>query len=179
MDEDAELTSRGGVRLRVRAAARQDEDLLAEFFSHVSTDDLRFRFLTGLTEVRHAQLAAMLAVDHQQSETFLAFGSIDGTLVAVAMLAGDGKSATAEVAISVRADYKHKGVSWALLEHVAHFAEALGMKALISIESRANREAIELEREMGFSVTDYPGDPTLVLVRRVLDPAGSSPQPAS
>ncbi|OAN64933.1 GNAT family N-acetyltransferase [Sphingomonas sp. TDK1] len=169
MSESTELTTRGGVRLRVRPASPKDEPELADFFSHVAPDDLRFRFLTGLAKVRHEQLVAMLSVDHRQAETFVAFEAATETLVAVAMLAGDRELSTAEVAISVRADYKHKGVAWTLLDHAARFDEALGVGSLISIESRANREAIELEREMGFSVSDYPGDPTLVMVRRVLN----------
>ncbi|TJW71389.1 MAG: GNAT family N-acetyltransferase, partial [Mesorhizobium sp.] len=36
------------------------------------------------------------------------------------------------------------------------------------IENRENQAAIELEREMGFTVAAYPDDPTLVLVRRDL-----------
>ncbi len=174
MTEPPVLTTRGGVGLRVRPASIDDEARLADFFAHVAPDDLRFRFLTGLAQVRHEQLAAMLSVDHKQAETFLAFDAANDLLIAVAMLAGDRQLSTAEVAISVRADYKHKGVSWTLLDHVAKFAEVLGFASLISIESRANREAIELEREMGFSVTDYPGDPTLVMVRRELNAAAAA-----
>ncbi len=174
MTETTELTTRGGVRLHIRAVQTSDEPLLTDFFRHVAPDDLRFRFLTGLTEVRHEQLAAMLSVDHRRAETFLAFDAGDHRLVAVAMMAGDPQLATAEVAISVRADCKHKGISWTLLDHVAHRAAELGFAALISVESWANHEAIELEREMGFSVTEYPGDSTLVMVRRELTtaPAG-------
>lgn len=164
------LKTKGGVTLRVRAANAGDEPVLAEFFSHVAPDDLRFRFLSGLAQVRHEQLVAMLSVDHKAAETFFAFDEESGTLAAVAMLAGDSDLDTGEVAISVRADYKHKGVAWCLLEHLARFAAGIGFRALVSIESRDNREAIELEREMGFSVKEYPGDPTLVMVRRELDP---------
>lgn len=37
-----------------------------------------------------------------------------------------------------------------------------------SIESRENRAAIEVERDMGFTVKMDPDDPTLVLVQRKL-----------
>ena len=167
----AELITRGGLRLHVRTAEPADEVLLAEFFRNVAPDDLRFRFLTGLNQVRREQLMAMLSVDHERTETLLAFDPGQDKLVAVAMLAGDEQLHTAEVAISVRADCKHKGVGWTLLDHVLRFAEQRGFSAVISIESRANREAIELEREMGFSVEEVPGDPTLVIVRRPLSAA--------
>ena len=59
-------------------------------------------------------------------------------------------------------------MSWKLLEHVARFAEAAGVKTLQSIESYANHAAIELECDMGFTARPYPGDATLVLVERKL-----------
>lgn len=168
MDDTVELITQGGVHIRLRTASPQNEPALAEFFTHVAPEDILFRFLTGLRQVRREQLVGMLASDDPHSRSFLAFDDEDGTLIATAMLACDKSFDTAEVAISVRADYKHKGVGWALLEYAIQAAGALGVATVLSIESRANRGAIDLEREMGFSVVEYPGDPTLVMVRREL-----------
>ena len=63
-----------------------------------------------------------------------------------------------------RDDYRNRGLGWSLLQHVAHYAKARGLKRLHSVESRANRAAIELEREMGFQVRPFEGDSTLVIV---------------
>ena len=38
-------------------------------------------------------------------------------------------------------------------------------------EPRDNRAAIALEREMGFTASAFPGDATLTLLRKELDPA--------
>ena len=86
----------------------------------------------------------------------------------VLAISGSAIMTNAEVAISVRADYKHKGVAWELLHHVAHFAAAKGIKSLQSIESRENHEAIELELKQGFVATAYPDDPTLLLISKDL-----------
>jgi len=51
----------------------------------------------------------------------------------------------------IRPDFKGRGVSWELLEHVACFAEELGGRGTQSIESNDNHAAIELEREMGYT----------------------------
>ncbi|WP_293881562.1 GNAT family N-acetyltransferase [Sphingomonas sp.] len=165
------LTTRTGFRFHVRPARPADEGTLAEFFTHVTRDDLRFRFLTGLNEVGHDRIAALATVDHKQTENFLAFDEHGSTMIATAMLACDPALDRGEVAISIRNDYKHRGISWELLAHIARFAEAKGVKTLESIESRENHAAIELEREMGFTAEPYPGDPTLILVRRTLDQA--------
>ena len=162
------LTTRDGFAFEVRAARSTDEPMLAEFFTHVASDDLRFRFLSGQKTVSQAQLATMTRHD-RHTENFLAV--VDGTPIATAMLACDPLRERGEVAIAVRSDYKHRGVGWELLAYVARHAEASGIQVLESIESRANHSAIELEREMGFTVTSCPGDASLVVVRRELQPA--------
>ena len=161
-DWSGDLTTRSGLQIGVRPVSAADEALLAEFFTHVSKDDLRFRFLSGLEKVGADQIARLTHVDHARTEDFLAF---DGDLlVATAMVAADPAFETAEVAIAMREDYRGRGVGWTLLRHVARFAKAKGLRKLVSIESRANSAAIDLEREMGFRVTPCAGDSTLVSV---------------
>jgi threonine dehydrogenase-like Zn-dependent dehydrogenase/GNAT superfamily N-acetyltransferase len=167
-DWSYDLVTRTGLVLHVRPVNSQDEAPLAEFFRRVTPEDLRFRFLGGVREVSHDRLVAMTQVDHTLTENFLAFAGGEKAIVATAMVACDRSMTKAEVAISVRADYKHKGVAWELLRHVARFAAAKGVEVLESIESRENHEAIELEREQGFVATAYEDDPTLVLIRKEL-----------
>lgn len=162
------LTTRTGFKFHVRPVCPQDEPALAELFAHVTRDDLRFRFLSGMNVVGHDRLMALINVDHQQKESFLAIAKDGKTVIATAMLACDAAMETGEVAISIRSDFKGRGISWELLEHVARFAEAAGVKTLQSIESHDNHEAIELERDMGFTARTYPGDATLMLVERKL-----------
>ncbi|CAM3285606.1 N-acetyltransferase domain-containing protein [Sphingomonas antarctica] len=160
------LTTRTGFRFHVRPVRSDDEGKLAEFFSNVTRDDLRFRFLTGLNEIGRDRIATLANVDHEQTENFLAFGDDNSAVLATGTLARDPTMIRGEVAITIRDDFKDRGISWELLIHIAHYAEANGIKTLESIESRENHVAIELERNMGFTVEPYPGDPTLVLVRR-------------
>ena len=163
-----DLQTRTGYQFQVRPVNLGDEGALSEFFTHVTPDDLRFRFLSGVNVVSHGLLAPMIYVDHRQKENFLAFDKDSATLIATAMLACDTELSVGEVAISIRPEFKGRGVSWELLEHVAHFAQSLGVATLQSIESNANHAAIELERDMGFTARAHPGDPTLVLVERKL-----------
>ena len=163
-----DLVTRTGLVLHVRPVRVGDEKDLAEFFSHVTPQDLRFRFLASMKEVSHERLSDMTHVDHHRTEHFLAFAQDGKSIIATAMVACDAKLERAEVAISVRADDKHKGVAWELLRYVASYAEAKGVKVLESVESRENREAIELEREQGFIAARHPEDPSLVLIRKKL-----------
>lgn len=164
----AELVTRGGTRLKIRPANPEDEALLAGFFEKVLPEDVRFRFLTPVPHPGHALLSRLVGVDHVRDENFLAFAEDGETLVATAMVTADEAMEKAEVAITVRADYRHQGVGWTMLDYAARYAEAKGIKSIESIEAYDNREAIGLECEMGFSATFCPDDPRLVLVRKTL-----------
>lgn len=157
-----------GCLFDIRPAGPDDEIALAEFFTHVTPENLRFRFLTGLKQVGHDRLSAMIHVDHHQTENFLALVDEGTEIIATAMLACNADLTRGEVAIAVHNDFRHDGVSWELLKHVAAYAESIGVKTLESIESRDNHAAIDLERELGFTATSYPGDATLILLQRTL-----------
>lgn len=161
------LTTHTGFRFEVRSARLDDEPIVAEFFKHVTPEDLRFRFLGAVREVSHERLVAMTSSDDPHIHNFLAF-STDGMLIAVATLAADPADRRGEVAICIREDRKHLGVGWEFLSYIARYADDHGIETIESLESRENRAAIEVERDMGFTVTMDPDDPTLVLVRRKL-----------
>lgn len=76
------------------------------------------------------------------------------------MLACDPDRTRAELAVSVHRDWKGKGVSWTLVQHVLRYAEAEGIAAVESVESTDNHAALALEREMGFRTVDasVPGE---------------------
>jgi GNAT superfamily N-acetyltransferase len=139
-----------------------------DFFERVTPEDRRFRFLGSVKEVGHAQLASMTDVDHHRTESFVASEPATGRIAATAMLACDDALEAGEVAISVRGDLRDRGLGWALLEHVTEYARKRGIKRLQSVEDRANRSAIGLEQEAGFTSKSDPDDSTLVILQKVL-----------
>lgn len=162
------LSTRTGFRFHVRPACPVDDRTIAEFFTHVTRDDLRFRFLTALDEVGTAQVTTLTHVDHHWSENFLAFAEGGSVMIATAMLVCDATFDRGEVAIAIHKDFKHLGIGWELLAHIARVADAKGVGVLEAIESRDNRAAIDLECDMGFTLEPYPDDPRLLLVSRRL-----------
>jgi acetyltransferase len=169
----AELTTHSGFSFQVRGADSSDEPVLAEFFTHVTPDDLRFRFLSAIHKVGHAQLALLTHPADRRVKNFLAFDMVTGCLLASAMLALEDDGKRAEVAIVIRSDFKNKGMGWTLLQHVAGQAAAIGVETLQAIESQDNRSAIVVERDMGFTSSPYPGDATLTLLEKLLSRAGA------
>lgn len=158
------LTTRSGFEFHVRPVEPADKKALADFFGHVSRDDLRFRFLSPIPEVRDSLLEDLVNVDHDHKEDYIALDIDDKTIIASAMIGANEDKSEAEVAIVVRSDYKHRGMSWTFLEYVIEEARRSGIKKLQSIESRSNHAAITLEKEMGFSARSCPGDASLMLL---------------
>jgi len=170
MEDMRLLTTRSGFTFQVRQVREEDEAMLAEFFTHVTRDDLRFRFLSGAPRVTHDQIVMMTHVDHRRTENYLAFAENGSVLVATAMLACDSSMTRAEVAIALREDYKARGIGWELLRYVADAAVARGVSTIESIESRENHAAIDVEEDQGFTAAFVPGDPSVVRVSKTLHP---------
>ncbi|SIN60705.1 acetyltransferase [Parasphingorhabdus marina DSM 22363] len=156
------LKARSGFEFHVRPVKPSDRQALREFFTHVSRDDLRFRFLSPIPEVGDSMLDLLVSVDHDHKEDYVALDIDDKTIIASAMTGANEDRSEAEVAIVVRKDYKHRGMSWTFLEYVIDEARRSGIRMLKSVEDRENHDAIELEKEMGFSARSCPGDTTLI-----------------
>ena len=163
-----DLVTHSAFRFHVRPAQPDDVAALGAFFARVTPEDLRFRFLTSMKAVDQERLTWMTSVDHRQTESFVALDPASGDIIATAMLACDPALEVGDVAISVSADHKNLGISWELLNHVASYAAAKGVKRLQSLENRSNGSAIKLERELGFTIEPYLGDSTLVLLQKNL-----------
>jgi len=174
MEWASTLVTQNGLRFFVRPVRTDDEGLLAEFFAHVSPEDLRFRFLTGLNTVDHDRLAMMTRVDYRRTISFLAFDEDRKTVIATAMLAADADRTRAEVALTTRSDMKALGLSWTLFEYVLRYAKAERIGTVEAIECADHEAAIRMEREMGFTSVADPDDPTVRIVRRELTPAGGA-----
>jgi len=160
------LTTRTGFQFYVRSADPDDRETLENFFEGVTADDLRFRFLTAVEAVAPSQISRLTHPDRHHVESFIAFTEDGALMIASGMLACDASFEHGEVAIAIRADHKGKGIGWEFLALLTKFADEKGVRIVESIESRDNHEAIDLERNMGFAATPYPGDPTLMLLSR-------------
>ena len=164
------LTTRSGFKMTLRPVRPEDAAILDAFYDALAPDDMRYRFLSAQSHLSTAQLAALVEVDHRHREHLLAFERAGGELIATLLIAAGDRFENAEVAISVAPTCKGRGVGWSLLHHAIDLARERGIARLRSIESRANCEAIEIERTLGFKSSDYEGDATLALLEIDLRP---------
>jgi len=160
-----DLLTLTGSRFTVRPARPEDAAALAEFFTHLTQEDLRFRFLTGIGEVSSARLVEMTRIDHELVEHFLAFAPGDRMIIASGMLAIDDQRKRGEIAIATRGDYRRRGVARRLVEHLVEYARFRGLAVVESVASRDNAALVELEQRLGFKARPVSDDPSLVLLQ--------------
>lgn len=167
-DLTVETRTRGGLNVRMRPAMPADQSALAAFFAGLSPEDLRHRFLASLKTVDERQLAMMTRNDGGPDMTFVSYDAANGVILAVATLATGPDDGRAEVAVSVRSDLKGQGLSWSLLQHALAYARAIGVKVVESVETADNHPALDLEREMGFTIRPVSDDHGLRLAERAI-----------
>lgn len=159
------LTTRSGFRFSLRQAAPDDLADLRVFLGQLTLPDIRFRFLSPMRSVSDS-LAQHLLREDPSIRHFLAFEPDETAIIASGMLAIDPSGKKAEVALCIRPEFKHEGISWSMLEFLLKQARAEGIDAIEAIEASDHREAIELERQMGFEIDRDCADPSLVVVRK-------------
>ena len=111
-------------------------------------------------------LQQMVEDDNDRTIDFLAINPSSGEVLASAMLGADEKYETAEFAICTREDMKQRGISWALLDYAARYAEAMGIRKITSLESAQQKDGLALEREMGFTIRPCPEDDDLIIAEK-------------
>ena len=161
------LTTRSGFRFTLRRATPDDFSELKIFLGQLTLADVRFRFLSPIRAVGDNLVQDLLRQD-RAIEHYLAFEPGETAIIASGMLALDAAGKKAEVALCIRPEFKHEGISWTLLAFLLDQARAEGVQVVEAIEARDHREAIELEREMGFEIDRNFGDPSAVVVRKLL-----------
>lgn len=173
-DGPTEAVTRGGVRLHIRPASSADLDQMADIYSHLTAQDMRFRFKGAVTKLSVENVGDL--VDPARGTTsYLAFSG--DLAVACATLMHDADHISAEVVLAVRPEWKDRGVSWTLLHDVIARAEAAGLKRISPTELREDREAINLQREMGFVARLRSADPVELSMVKSLNGNGSVPLP--
>lgn len=158
--------TRSGHLLCIKAACLDDLPLLVDLYAHLSLRDLQFRLGQVAAPLDAEELAALLD-EGSGTSSYLALS--DGIPVACATLVRDASRVGAQVILAVRPDWKGRGVSWTLLEHVLARAAAMGLKRIFSAELGDDREAINLQREMGFVARLKSADPVAFSMVKALD----------
>lgn len=154
-----QTTMQAGMTVLIRPVRPADEHLYGAFFSALSAEDIRFRFLAPKKEFSHAFIARFTQIDYNRAMAFVALDPEERELLGVARLSANPDYESAEYAIVVRSDLKGQGLGWALMSHLIDYARSEGLKELYGDVLRANTGMLSMCRELGFRIRPSEDDP--------------------
>ncbi len=159
---------RDGAEVELRPVQPEDEPLLHDLAAHMSPGDLRLRFFTPVRGISHAVAARLTQIDYDREMALIAL--YGGTALGIAHFFADPDRLSAEYAIAMRSDWQGRGVGYLLMNRLIAVARQCGIGELVGEVMRENRLMLTMCRELGFTVSADPADPSVELVRKALDP---------
>jgi GNAT superfamily N-acetyltransferase len=162
------LTSReilsDGSSVTIRPLNSQDIGIEREFIKRLSPESRHFRFLSSFAEPSEQLLGRLTKLDAATEAAFVALTVESGVEreVGVARMSavGDGR---AEFAVTVRDDWRHRGLGTLLTKRVIAAARQRGLNALYSVDASENRPMNEFAKTLGFGSDTNPKDATEVM----------------
>jgi acetyltransferase len=165
---EGRLVLRGGEDLTIRPIRPGDERALRAMVDRLSPEDVRFRFFSAMKRLPEPLAARLTQIDYDREMAFVAVapgypgtGVKAGDILGVSRLAADPDNERAEFAVTIRSDFKGRGLGWALMQQLIAHAKERGIAVLHGAVLRDNEQMIKLCRDLGFTLRDDADDPTI------------------
>lgn len=141
----------GGARLTARRIRPDDKPALARFFSRLSDESKRRRFLAPKPKLSTRDLAFFTEIDHDRHVALVALDR-DGAIVAVARYAAwHGRRDRADIAFAVVDRWQGRGLGSALAGRLVEHARRSGLSTLTASTLSENAPSHALLRKLGFT----------------------------
>jgi acetyltransferase len=164
----------GGEEIFLRPIRPEDEPVLQEGFKKLSREDVRMRFFAPLRELHHPLAVRLTQIDYDREMALLALrgdGEAGREALGVVRIAADPDNLQAEFAVTVRSDFKGRGLGRVLMERILAYAEIRGIGEIWGDVLSENEAMRGLAVALGFTVEHLPDEPSIVRVRKRLEPS--------
>jgi acetyltransferase len=163
---------RDGEKALIRPLKPDDAALYPDFLKEVTAEDLRLRFFAAIREVSPELIDRLVHYDPRHAMAFIAIEEKTGRMLGVVRLHDDAKDETGEFAILLRSHLKGHGLGWMMMQHMIAYAKHKGLKVVHGQVLAENRTMLPMCGELGFHITDEPGERS---VKRVTLPLEQVP----
>lgn len=159
-----------GTTVTLRAIRPEDASLEQAFVRCLSPRSKQLRFLSGIRELTPALLAKFTHTEYPAEAALIATVQHDGReeQIGVARFAPGSAADCREFAVVVADEWQGRGIATALLCKLFRVAADAGTHSIEGLVLRENARMLELARDFGFEIRHFPGDPSLVAVRKDL-----------
>ena len=153
---------KNGLRVHLRPITPEDEPAHWDFISHLSTEDLRFRFFGYIRELPRTEMVRLTQIDYNREMAFIAQApGKDGRFETLGVVRGMTKpdNSSSEFAIIVRSDMKGLGLGRVLMEKLIRYVRGRNTRWLEGEALLENRAMAGLAKAVGFDVRkDFDDD---------------------
>jgi acetyltransferase len=147
-------TLRDGRPVLFRPIRPEDEAAHYVFLSHMSEQDLMYRFFHYVKQIPRRDMARLTQIDYDREMAFIAIAQGDDaepeTLGVVRIVAAPDNH-TAEFAIIIRSDMKGQGIGSGLLRKIINYCRERGMRIFSGDVMYDNQPMLDLLKAFGFS----------------------------
>lgn len=159
-----------GTQVTIRPIRPEDREIERAFVQGLSSNSRYYRFFSAITDLSPKLLDQFTQVDYPREMAFIATILVDTAEqeIGVARYVPGKSEGTAEFAIVVADDWQGRGIGQELLRHLFSVAQDTGLAHIEGVVLRDNQNMLRLCRELGFKVSQYPGDVELVCVEKDL-----------
>jgi RimJ/RimL family protein N-acetyltransferase len=152
--------------VRIRPISSADLDRLRSFFTALSPETLRLRFLFPLREVPERMLREFTMTDGRNHIAFVAEARVATAnqipeLIAEARYVRAGASDSAELALVVSDTWRRAGLGTLLVRALSRHACHAGVHRLCGDALAENTAIHHLMRALGARIMSYPGSNTV------------------
>lgn len=166
-----EWTAGDGSRVTIRTIRPEDRDIESAFVSGLSSNSKYFRFFSAIKDLSPRMLDRFTHMNYPSEMALIAtVQTATGELeIGVARYAPGNSEQTAEFAVVVDDAWQGRGIGRELLHHLFDVARAAGFAKIEGIVLKANNNMLVFCRDLGFTVSQYPGDAAIVSVVKELE----------
>ena len=167
----------GNEALAIRPIRPTDEAAEADFFSHLTPEDVRFRFFSALKQLPPKLLFRLTHIDYVSEMAFIAERG-NGAIVGVARLVRDPDASNGEYAVAIRPDMKGHGLANHLMARLLDWGRGQGMTHAHAMILADNGPMIAFAKKLGGRLKRDPQDSSVVRAEMALaEPSSGLPAP--
>jgi RimJ/RimL family protein N-acetyltransferase len=155
---------RDGRRVFVRPLKPEDVRLYPDFLANVTAADMRLRFFAPVQELSPAVIERLTQLDYARAMAFIALDEETGAMLGVVRLHRDPEGTGGEYSVLVLSAMKGHGLGWLLMSRMIAYARAEGLSTIHGQVLAENSTMLAMCADLGFEVTDDPGEAGIKLV---------------
>jgi acetyltransferase len=159
------ITLSDETELILRPIRPEDGPAFQEFYTRLSPEEIRFRFLHPIKSLSPSLSARLTQIDYDREMALvLTWNSGGPEILGVVRITADPNIGNAEFAIVIRRDMTGQGLGPMLLKRIIDYSKSRGIKYIYGEVLSDNRSMLRLADAFGFKKRPVPDDPGVMHV---------------